>query len=50
MLARVLPRADLRGELAYFVCGPPALVGGALDALRELGVPEDRIQTEQFDN
>jgi 3-phenylpropionate/trans-cinnamate dioxygenase ferredoxin reductase subunit len=49
VLARMLPRAALRGELAYFVCGPPALVGGALGALRALGVPEARIHTEQFD-
>ncbi len=49
VLAQVLPRADLRGELEYFVCGPPALVGAALAALRALGVPEARIHTEQFD-
>ena len=49
VLAQVLPRADLCAELEYFVCGPPALVGGALDALRELGVPTVRIHTEQFD-
>lgn len=37
------------GDLDYFLCGPPALVGDALDALEALEVPAERIHTEQFD-
>lgn len=37
------------GDLDYFLCGPPALIGDALDALAALDVPADRIHTEQFD-
>jgi predicted ferric reductase len=36
-------------DLDYFLCGPPALVADALDALDAVEVPTDRIHTEQFD-
>ncbi|MDN5917585.1 MAG: ferric reductase-like transmembrane domain-containing protein [Pseudonocardia sp.] len=32
----------------YFVCGNPRLVDDALGTLATLGVPEDRVHTEQF--
>jgi predicted ferric reductase len=44
--------AVLGGEhqyLDYFLCGPPGLVTDALGALQALGVPAERIHTEQFD-
>jgi 3-phenylpropionate/trans-cinnamate dioxygenase ferredoxin reductase subunit len=44
--------AVLGGEhqyLDYFLCGPPGLVTDALGALEALGVPAERIHTEQFD-
>jgi 3-phenylpropionate/trans-cinnamate dioxygenase ferredoxin reductase subunit len=33
----------------YFLCGPPAMVSGVLDALNKLGIPEERVHTELFD-
>ena len=38
-----------RGYLDYFLCGPPGLVHDSLEALEALGVPAERIHTEQFD-
>jgi 3-phenylpropionate/trans-cinnamate dioxygenase ferredoxin reductase subunit len=38
-----------RQHLDYFLCGPPGLVTDALGALDALGVPTERIHTEQFD-
>lgn len=32
-----------------FLCGPPAMVSGVLDALNQLGIPEERVHTELFD-
>jgi len=32
----------------YFICGRPQLVSDVLDTLHSLGVPEDRVHTEQF--
>ena len=46
LLAGVL--ADLPGEPNVFVCGPPPLVNAALDALRELGVPDAAMHAEGF--
>jgi predicted ferric reductase len=48
LLASVLAE-DRHRALDYFLCGPPALVRDALDALEVLDVPPDRIHTEQFD-
>lgn len=41
--------ADQHGWLDYFLCGPPGLVTDTLAALEALGVPGERIHTEQFD-
>jgi predicted ferric reductase len=49
LLADVLPGQFRRNQLDYFICGSPPMVGGVLEALRDLGVPEPRIHTEQFD-
>lgn len=48
MLARHLPEADV-GELHYFLCGPVPMTKAAEQALRDLGVPVWRIQTEIFE-
>ncbi|MFP5068912.1 ferric reductase-like transmembrane domain-containing protein [Pseudonocardia nantongensis] len=39
---RPAPRLD------YFICGRPQLVADVLDTLGSLGVPDDRVHTEQF--
>jgi predicted ferric reductase len=36
-------------ETAYFLCGPPPMVGAAERALAVLGVPPSRIVAERFD-
>lgn len=36
-------------DLHYFLCGPPPMTMAAEQALRELGVPVWRIQTEIFE-
>jgi predicted ferric reductase len=33
----------------YFICGPPALVTDAMNALDLLGAAQERVHTEQFD-
>lgn len=48
LLAAVLD-GERRADLDYFLCGPPALVSDALDALAALDVPPDRIHTELFE-
>ena len=48
MLARHLPKANVR-DLHYFLCGPPPMTKAAEQALRDLGVPVWRIQTEIFE-
>ncbi len=48
VLARHLPEAGLR-DLHYFLCGPVPMTKAAEQALRELGVPVWRIQTEIFE-
>jgi predicted ferric reductase len=46
LLAELLPQDASR--LEYYVCGPPALLSGALAALDQLGVPPARVHREQF--
>lgn len=36
-------------ETAYFLCGPPPMVGAATDALAAMGVPPRNVITEKFD-
>lgn len=48
LLDSVLPPDPWRGELDYFVCGSPSLLTGSLAALEQLGVPAERVNTEQF--
>jgi predicted ferric reductase len=36
-------------KLDYFICGSPKLVSTAFSSLDALGVPVDRVRTEQFD-
>jgi ferredoxin-NADP reductase len=47
MLSAVLPTGVPEGH-QYFVCGPPTLVGAALQGLGRLGVPARAITTERF--
>ena len=49
LLATVLGIGHETCLLDYFVCGPPGLVHDSLDALEAVGIPPDRIHTEQFD-
>jgi predicted ferric reductase len=46
LLDRVLPRE--RFSRAHFICGPPVMMDAVRAALIERGVPESRIQLEQF--
>lgn len=45
-IARSAP-SDLR-ERGWYVCGPPAMIGGVLAALAALGVPSGRVHSERF--
>jgi predicted ferric reductase len=47
MLSAVIP-AGFPESHQYFVCGPPPLVGAALQGLGRLGVPSRAITTERF--
>jgi 3-phenylpropionate/trans-cinnamate dioxygenase ferredoxin reductase subunit len=49
LLTAVLGTGDHHCYLDYFLCGPPGLVHDSLEALHALGVPAERIHTEQFD-
>ena len=49
LLTTVLGTGALCRSLDYFLCGPPGLVHDSLEALEALGVPVERIHTEQFD-
>ena len=48
MLHAVLPPEPLRDRLDYFVCGSPSLLAGSLAAIEQLGIPAERVNTEQF--
>lgn len=49
LLAAVLTDLDSPGiRLDYFICGRPSLVTDVLDTLASLGIPDDRVHTEQF--
>lgn len=48
LLDRALPPDPLRTRLDYFVCGSPSLLAGSLAAIEQLGVPAERVNTEQF--
>ena len=49
LLTVVLGAEAQHFHLDYFLCGPPGLVSDTLDAVEALGVPTERIHTEQFD-
>lgn len=49
-LAPMLPPGVLRAEHDYYICGPPLLVQDAVAALEALGVPDERVHTEQFNS
>lgn len=48
-LVAALADEPVPAALDYFVCGAPALVATSFDAFDALGVPLDRVRTEQFD-
>ncbi|MEJ7928653.1 2Fe-2S iron-sulfur cluster-binding protein [Ramlibacter sp. AN1015] len=45
LLATMVPAEDIDEA---FVCGPEGMIAATEDALREAGVPADRIRTERF--
>jgi predicted ferric reductase len=47
MLDEVVPGRGRR-HLDWFVCGSPSLLAGSLAAIEQLGVPAERVHTEQF--
>jgi len=47
MLSRHLPRNFRRFQ--FFICGPGPMMDAAERALRDLGVPGERVHTERFD-
>ncbi|MEK6443263.1 ferredoxin reductase family protein [Pseudonocardia sp. T1-2H] len=49
LLSTVLASLDSGDRHDYFLCGPPSMVDDTLGALQAIGVPDDRIHTEQFD-
>ncbi len=49
MLATVLPGPFRRNQLDYFLCGSGPFVEGVATALDEIGIPRQRVHTEQFD-
>ena len=49
MLATVLPGPFRRNQLDYFLCGSAPFVSGVATALDEIGIPRQRVHTEQFD-
>ena len=49
MLAAVLPGHFRRNQLDYFLCGSAPFVDGVATALDEIGVPQQRVHTEQLD-
>ena len=46
---RTRHRPQIVTDLDYFLCGPPAPVIDTLEALGALGVPPERVHTEQFE-
>jgi predicted ferric reductase len=48
ILERYLPEAQ-RAQFHYFLCGPPPMIDAAEKFIRELGVPQERVQVEIFD-
>ena len=49
LLSVVLGSAFHPEDVDFFICGPPALVTDAMNALDVLGAAPDRVHTEQFD-
>jgi predicted ferric reductase len=49
MLATVLPGSFRRNQLDYFLCGSGSFVNGMVTTLDQIGVPRQRVHTEQFD-
>ena len=49
LLATVLPGPFRRNQLDYFLCGSAPFVNGVTTALDEIGIPRQRVHTEQFD-
>jgi predicted ferric reductase len=49
ILGLALPTRRDRIDVDVYICGSPPMVGGVLGGLKRLGVPTERIHTEQFD-
>ncbi len=48
LLQAVLPPPAQRAALDYFACGPPAFVKQIATDLSALGVPDHRLNIEEF--
>ena len=46
--ADMLLGAGVDGDTRCYICGPPAMIRDIADALREIGVPDERIIYEQW--
>ncbi|GAA0937567.1 ferredoxin reductase family protein [Pseudonocardia zijingensis] len=49
MLTAVLPGPFRRNQLDYFLCGSPPFVDGMVSTLDDIGIPRQRMHTEQFE-
>lgn len=49
ILRTAMPTRRERADVDVYICGAPPLVAGVRAVLRRLGVPPQRIHTEQFD-
>jgi predicted ferric reductase len=49
MLTAVLPGPFRRNQLDYFLCGSSPFVDGMVTTLDEIGIPRQRVHTEQFE-
>jgi predicted ferric reductase len=49
MLDTILPGPFRRNQLDYFLCGSGPFVDGVATTLDEIGIPRQRVHTEQFD-
>jgi ferredoxin-NADP reductase len=49
MPSTVLPGSFRRNQLDYFLCCSGSFVNGMITTLDDIGIPRQRIHTEQFD-
>ncbi len=49
LLGELLPERTGRRKIEYFVCGPPGMVNGVVEALADRNIDPSRVHTELFD-